>query len=85
MSISAANKTIKGDPYETIKEKVLKIAKKPVIMMLKSVEEGTELIRSGEINAVMLVKDYDQIMKLSNKQLKMTGFFKIELDVALSA
>jgi ParB family chromosome partitioning protein len=82
MSISAANKTIKGDPDEPKKEKVVKVAKEPEIMMLKSVEEGTELVKSGEISAVMLVKDNDQIMKLSRKQIKMTGFYIIEFDAA---
>ena len=82
MSISAANKTIKGELDEPKKEKVVKVAKEPEIMMLKSVEQGTELIKSGGISAVMLVKDNDQIKKLSRKQIKMTGFYIIEFDAA---
>jgi len=82
MSISAANKSLKDMPEEPKKEKVAKVVKEPEIRMLGSIEEGTELVKSGEINAVMLVKDKTQIMKLNKKQIKMTGFYIIELEAA---
>lgn len=82
MSISAANKSLKDTPDEPKKKKVAKVVKEPEIRMLGSIEEGTELVKSGEINAVMLVKDDTQIMKLNKKQIKMTGFYIIELEAA---
>ena len=79
ITISAAHQTIK-DSHETPikKREQTEPEDKPAVKIFPSIEKGTKLLRSGGIDALMIVKDQDQIERLGSSQKKKLGFYLLK-------
>ena len=79
LSISAAHNTLKDSPDQPIKKEITKAKKKePDLRMVSSIERGTKLLRSGDIEALVIVKDKNQLEMLSQKQKGKAGVYLLK-------
>jgi len=77
LSISGAYSAIKDLPEEPVQKKA-KPKGEPEIKMLPSIERGTKLLRSGDIEALVIVKDKSQLNLLSQKQKEKVGIYLLK-------
>ena len=79
LTIFAAHNTLKNLPVQATKPETAKAPKiEPELKMLSSIEKGKKLLRSGDIEALVIVNDKSQIELLSQKQKEKAGVYLLK-------
>ena len=75
LTISGAHQTIKDLTDTPLKRTERTEINAAVAKIFPSIEKGAKLLRSGDIDALMIVKDQGQIERLGSNQKKKLGFY----------